>query len=73
MIERPDTAVFGGTRNVVVCRVLSDCPFGQSRELCDSRRPEPRFHRFEDIGRFLRNRNFGLIGLNGHLDASGTG
>lgn len=72
MVERPDAAMLDGTRNIVVCRVFSDRPSGHTTELCDDRRPEPRFHRFEDIGRFLGNRNFGLIGLNGHRDASGT-
>jgi hypothetical protein len=64
--------MFDGAWNHIVCRVFGDRPSRLTTEFCDDRRPEPRFHRFEDIGRFLGNRNFGLIGLIGHRDTSGT-
>jgi hypothetical protein len=50
VVERPDTAMFDGTWNVIVCRMFGDRPSRLTTEFCDDRRPEPRFHRFEDIG-----------------------
>lgn len=69
MIERPEAAVFGGSWNPVVRGMLRDRPLGQTTQPCDDTRPEPRFHRVEDIGRFSRNRSLGLISFFGHRSA----
>lgn len=66
MIERPETAVFGGSWDPVVRGVLRDRPLGQTTQPCNDTRLEPRFHRVEDIGHFFRNQSWGLIVFSGH-------
>lgn len=57
LVKRPNSAVLYSSGDDLVCRMLCNCPSGQSAQFYDSFCFDPRFHHERKIGAFRKIRS----------------